>query len=183
MKTITKLFATSLTALAILTTSNLKAQTMGTTEPMTTGSGMAFKIGAGVNYGIFPDRSEMDYGYGADVRLQYDLSPFVAVTASGGYTRLKWKGSPLKFEFIPVMGGVRVFPIERMYLATELGSGLAIKDGANMNFIYTGGLGYEWKNGLDLGVKYEGYVNNSSSDLYFMKTGQFNLRLGYNFKL
>lgn len=83
MKTVTKLFATTLTAFAILSTSNLKAQTMGTTEPMTTGSGMAFKIGVGVNGGLFPDKSEMDYGYGADVKLQYDLSPYVALTASG----------------------------------------------------------------------------------------------------
>ncbi|WP_443947164.1 hypothetical protein ACJVDH_08645 [Pedobacter sp. AW1-32] len=185
MKTITKLFATATTALAIFASTNLKAQTTETTNMMstTTTSGMAFKIGVGVNAGVFPDRSEMDYGYGADIKLQYDLTPFVALTASGGYTRLKWKNSPLKFEFIPLVGGVKVFAIERMYLSGNVGTGLAVKDGANMNFIYGGGLGYEWRNGLDVGVKYEGYVNNSSSDLYFMKTGQFNLRIGYNFKL
>lgn len=182
MKTITKFFAAAAAAVAIFTTTNLQAQTTDMST-MSSTSGMAFKIGVGVNAGIFPDKSEMDYGYGADLRLQYDLTPFVAVTASGGYTRLKWKNSPLKFQFIPLVGGVKVFPIERMYLSGEAGTGLAIEDNANMNFIYGGGLGYEWKNGLDLGVKYEGYVNNSSSALYFMRTGQFNLRLAYNFKL
>ncbi|MFC4141013.1 hypothetical protein ACFSNA_09735 [Pedobacter mendelii] len=183
MKTVTKLFAMTLTALAILTTSNLKAQTMGTTEPMTTGSGMAFKVGVGVQGGLFPDKSEMDYGYGADLKLQYDLTKEVAVFASGGYTKLKWKSSPLNFEFIPLMGGVKAFVFDRMYLTGGAGTGLALKEGAEMNFIYTGGLGYEWTNGLEIGAKYEGYVNNSASDLYFMKTGQFALRLGYNFKL
>ncbi|GAA3979358.1 hypothetical protein GCM10022246_34260 [Pedobacter ginsengiterrae] len=180
MKTITKIFAVA-SALAILTTTNLKAQTSTTT--MTTDNGMAFKVGVGAQAGFFSDKSEMDYGYGADLRLQYDLTKNVAITASGGYTKLKWKGSPLNFEFIPLMGGVKAFVVDRMFLTGGLGTGLALKDGATMNFIYTGGLGYEWNNGLEVGAKYEGYVNNSSSDLYFMRTGQFALRLGYNFKL
>ncbi|PWS33417.1 hypothetical protein [Pedobacter paludis] len=183
MKTITKIFATSLTAIALLTTTNLKAQTMSTSDASMTSSGMAFKVGAGINGGLFPSGSEMDYGYGADIRLQYDLSKNVSVTASGGYTKLKWKNSPLNFEFIPLMGGVKAYVADGFYINPALGTGLAIKDGANMNFIYSGGVGYEWKSGLDIGAKYEGYVNNSASDLYFMKTGQINLRIGYNFKL
>ncbi|RNL52243.1 hypothetical protein [Pedobacter jejuensis] len=180
MRTITKIFAVA-SAVAIFATSNLQAQT--TSTPMMTTNGMAFKVGVGVQGGLFPDKSEMDYGYGADLKLQYDLSKDVAVYASGGYTKLKWKGSPLNFEFIPVMGGVKAFVIDRMYVTGGAGTGLALKEGAEMNFIYTGGLGYEWTNGLEIGAKYEGYVNNSASDLYFMKTGQFALRLGYNFKL
>ncbi|MFC4210830.1 hypothetical protein ACFOWA_06540 [Pedobacter lithocola] len=180
MRTITKIFAVA-SAVAIFATSNLQAQT--TSTPMMTTNGMAFKVGVGVQGGLFPDKSEMDYGYGADLKLQYDLSKDVAVYASGGYTKLKWKGSPLNFEFIPVMGGVKAFVIDRMYLTGGAGTGLAVKEGAEMNFIYTGGVGYEWTNGLEIGAKYEGYVNNSASDLYFMKTGQFALRLGYNFKL
>lgn len=182
MKTVTKLFAIALTAVAMLTNTNLKAQDMSMSQPMTT-SGMAFKIGVGINAGIFPDRSEMDYGYGADLKLQYDLSKDVALTASAGYTRLRWKGSPLNFQFIPLMGGVKTYVIDRMYLSGGLGTGLAVKESAQMNFIYTGGVGYEWNNGLEIGARYEGYVNNSASDLYFMKTGQYNLRIGYNFKL
>ncbi|RZL64893.1 MAG: hypothetical protein EOO93_06800 [Pedobacter sp.] len=181
MRTITKFLAAA-SVFAVFATTNLKAQTMTTTS-MPANSGMAFKVGVGVQGGLFPDKSEMDYGYGADVRLQYDLSPSVAITASGGYTKLKWKSSPLNFEFIPLMGGVKAFVVDRMFLTGGAGTGLALKDGANMTFIYTGGLGYEWTNGLEVGVKYEGYVNNSSSDLYFMKTGQYALRLGYNFKL
>ena len=182
MKRITTLLATAATAFAIFSTTNVNAQTTTETMPMAT-RGSAFKIGVGVNGGLFPDKSEMDYGYGADVRLQYDLTKDVSLTASGGYTKLKWKGSPLNFQFIPLMGGVKAFVTNGFYLNPSVGTGLAIEDGANMNFIYSGGLGYEWNNGLDVGVKYEGYVNNSSSDLYFMRTGQFNLRIGYNFKL
>ena len=57
-----------------------------------------------------------------------------------------------------------------------------IQDGAKTNFIYSGGLGYEF-GGFDAGIRYEGYVNDSASTTYFRKTGQYALRLAYNFKL
>lgn len=183
MKTITKLFATALTAVALFTTANLNAQTMTTMETTPSSNGMAFKVGIGVNGGLFRKSSPMEYAYGADLKLQWDLSKDVALTASGGYTRLQGRNNSLDFGFIPAKGGVKVFAIERMYLATEAGAGFAIEDGAKTNFIYSGGFGYEWNNGLDIGVRYEGYVNDSASTTYFRKTGQYAVRLAYNFKL
>lgn len=182
MKMITKIFATAATAVALFATTTLNAQTMTETDPNPAPKGMAFKIGVGVNGGLFRDQSPMDYAYGADLKLQWDLSPYVAVTASGGYTKLMAKNNAIDIDFIPAKGGVKVFPIRRMYLATEAGAGFAIKDGGKTNFIYSGGLGYEF-GGFDAGVRYEGYVNDSSSATYFRKTGQYALRLAYNFKL
>ncbi|WP_316803358.1 hypothetical protein [Pedobacter nototheniae] len=181
MKTITKLFATATMAFALFTTTNLQAQEMSTMS--TNSNGMAFKVGVGLNGGIFRDKSPMDYAYGADLKLQWDLTKDVAITASGGYTKLMGKDNVLDVDFIPAKGGVKVFAIKRMYLATEFGAGFGIKDGTKTNFIYTGGLGYEWNNGLDIGVRYEGYVNDSASTTYFRQTGQYALRIGYNFKL
>ncbi|WP_231424549.1 MULTISPECIES: hypothetical protein [Pedobacter] len=183
MKTITKLFATAITAVAIFTTSNLNAQTMTTMDAGTTNNGMGFKVGIGLNGGLFKKSSPMEYAYGADLKLQWDLTKDVAITASGGYTKLKGRNNSLDFGFIPAKGGVKVFAIERMYLAVEAGAGFGIEDGAKTNFIYTGGLGYEWDNGLDIGARYEGYTNDVASTTYFRKTGQFALRIAYNFKL
>ncbi|MCX2574209.1 hypothetical protein [Pedobacter sandarakinus] len=180
MKTITKFFATA-AALAIFATTGVKAQTMTTTDA-TMNSGMGFKVGVGVSGGIFRDKSPMDYAYGADLKLQWDLTPYVAVTGSGGYTKLMSKNNTVDPDFIPVKGGVKVFPIKKMYIATEAGAGFAIQDGAKTNFIYSGGFGFEF-GGFDAGVRYEGYVNDSASTYYFPKTGQYALRLAYNFKL
>jgi len=182
MKTITKFFATAAAAVALFSATNVNAQTMTTTDATMMDSGMAFKVGVGVSGGIFRDKSPMDYAYGADLRLQWDLTPYVALTGSGGYTKLMSKNNTVDPDFIPVKGGVKVFPIKRMYLATELGAGFGIQDGAKTNFIYGGGLGYEF-GGFDLGLRYEGYTNDSGSTTYFAKTGQYALRLGYNFKL
>ena len=182
MKTITKIFATATAAVAIFASTSLSAQTMMEPDPNPAPKGMAFKVGVGLNGGVFRDKSPMDYAYGADLKLQWDLSPYVAVTASGGYTKLVAKDNAVDADFIPAKGGVKVFPIKRMYIATEAGAGIAIQDGAKTNFIYCGGIGYEF-GGFDAGVRYEGYVNDSTSTTYFRKTGQYALRLAYNFKL
>ena len=175
MKTITKIMSSVAAAVLIFASTSSNAQTKD--------NGMGFKIGVGASIGTFQKPSQMDYGYGGDLKLQWDLTSRVAVTASGGYTKLNAKTGFTDVSFIPVLGGVRVFPIGRMYLAPQIGAGFAIKDGSKTNLIYAGGVGYEWKNGLDLGVRYEGYTNNSSSPTYFKKTGQYAVRLGYNFSL
>ena len=179
MKTITKIFKTALAAVAIFTTTNLKAKT--TTPRME--SGMGFKVGMGVNVGVFLAQSPLSYSYFASFQFHFDLTQDFAITSSLFYTKLMGRNNALDVDFIPAKGGVKVFAIKRMYLATEAGAGFSTQDGAKTNFIYTGGLGYEWNNGLDIGVRYEGYVNDSGSTTYFKQTGQYALRLAYNFKL
>ena len=180
MKTFTKLFTVAAVAATFFTASNVQAQDM-MTMPMD--NGMAFKVGVGVAGGVFAKSSQFKNSYGADLRLQWDLMKNVAVTASGGYTKLLGRNNSLDVDFIPAIGGVKVFAIERFYLQGNVGAGFAIQKGAKTNFIYGGGVGYEWKNGLELGAKYEGYTNDSGSATYFPKTEQYKLRLGYNFKL
>ncbi|MFD0941417.1 outer membrane beta-barrel protein [Pedobacter boryungensis] len=178
MKTITKLFTMATVVCTTLLSVNAKAQTMNMSN------GMAFKIGVGVSGGVTTENSPFSYGLGADVRLQYDLSKSVSLTASGGYTRLFAKDNIpalADYDFIPAIGGVKVFPIERMYLMAEVGAGFGIQDGSKTSFIFGGGLGYEWNSGFDLGVKYQGYQQDGTSTTYQPVNGQFALRLGYNF--
>ena len=183
MKTTTKKIAIALFAVITLTAFNLKAQD---NMMSTTSSGMAFKVGIGAGAGITTSNSPFSFATGADLRLQWDLSKDVALTASGGYTRLFNKDSfpaLADYDFIPAIGGVKVFAIKRMYLAANVGAGFAIKDGSKTSFIFGGGTGYEWDNGFELGVRYEGYQQDSSSLTYQPVNGQFAVRLGYNFKL
>ena len=181
MKTTTKLFLFAVTITAFLSSINVNAQT---TTMTTMDNGMGFKIGVGVSAGITRDKSPFSYALGADVRLQYDLSPYVALIASGGYTRLFPRDNfpaLADYDFIPAIGGVKVFPIKRMFIAGNIGAGFAIKDGSKTSFIFGGGTGYEFNNGFELGIRYEGYQQDSSSSTYQPINGQYVLRVGYNF--
>lgn len=181
MKITTKLLMSAFIISATLFSIESNAQTTMMSTPRSTG----FKIGFGAGAGIVRDSSPFSYGLGADVRLQLDLAPAVALTASGGYTRLMTKDSSpfADYDFIPAVGGVKVFPIKRMYITGLIGAGFAIQDGSKTSFIFGGGTGYEWDNGFELGVRYEGYQQDGTSTTYQPINGQYALRLGYNFKL
>lgn len=182
MKTTTKLLSIALIAITSMATTTVKAQT----ESMSGTNGMAFKVGIGAGAGVTTAGSPFSFSTGADLRLQWDLSPYVALTASGGYTRLfNDDNHPAlaDWDFIPAIGGVKMFPFERMYLSASIGAGFGIQDGSKTSLIYGAGTGYEWNNGLELGVRYEGYTQDSTSSTYQPKNSQIALRIGYNFKL
>lgn len=166
---------------ATLVSTNLNAQT--TMMPSTRSTG--FKVGVGAGAGIVRDSSPFSYGVGADVRLQLDLAPAVALTASGGYTRLMARDGSIyaDYDFIPAIGGVKVYPVKGMYINGLIGAGFGIQEGSKTSFIFGGGTGYEWDNGLELGIRYEGYQQDGTSSTYQPVNGQYAVRLGYNFKL
>lgn len=178
MKTTTKFFAIAAVALATFASTGLKAQTMGN---MYSNKGVRF--GIGISGGITDDDSAFKNGLGADLRFQFDLSNYVSITATGGYTRLTLENGGDPYEFIPAKGGVKVFPIKGFYGLGEAGAGFGIKKDAKTSLIWSGGVGYEWTSGLDISARYEGYSQDSSSNTYVPYTGQYALRLAYSFKL
>lgn len=176
MKTTTKLFVAILIASTLFISSNLKAQ-----DAMNTN--VKFKFGIGASAAITDGNSPFSYGLGADVRAQLWLAPALAITASGGYTRLVARDNSTvpAYAFIPAVGGVKVYPIKGMFLNGFLGAGFAIKDEQKTSFIFGGGTGYEWENGLELAIRYEGNQQDSASSTYQPIISQYALRIGYNF--
>lgn len=182
MKTTTKLFSIALLALSSFTASTVNAQT----ESMSGTNGMSFKVGVGAGAGATTAGSPFKFSAGADVRLQWNLSQYVALTASGGYTRLfNDDNFPAlaDYDFIPAVGGVKMFPVAGWYLGGNIGAGFGIQEGSKTSLIFGAGTGYEWNNGLEFGVRYEGYQQDSSSSTYQPVNSQIAFRLGYNFKL
>ncbi len=176
MKTITKILSIAAVALTIAST-NADAQSMSGRTP-------GVRLGFGVNGGVAEKGSPFEYGVGADARLQLDMTKDVAITATGGYTRLMAKDNMGDdYDFIPAKGGVKVFPFAGFYGMGEIGAGFGIKDGSKTALIYGGGIGYEWLGGIDISARYEGYKQDSASSTYRPQTGQFALRIAYGFKL
>jgi opacity protein-like surface antigen len=182
MKTTKKIVAIAFLTVASLISLQLKAQDMTTTSTSTS-TGMDLKIGIGASASITDGNSPFSYGIGADVRVTWKLAPAVAITASGGYTRLVARDNSLvpAYSYIPAVGGVKIYPISGMYLNGFAGAGFAVKDGSKTSFLFGGGTGYEWENGLELGVRYEGNQQNSASVTYQSIVSQYALRVGYNF--
>lgn len=180
MKSTTKFFAITAALLSTFAVTGLKAQT---TSPLDSNKGVRF--GIGISGGIKEKGAPFKNSYGADARFQFDLSNYVSITATGGYTRLIADHNGPDYDFIPAKGGVKIFPltVKGFYGAGEAGAGFGIKKDSKTSFIWSSGIGYEWKNGVDLSARYEAYSQNSASSTYVPYNGQFALRLAYGFKL
>ena len=142
-----------------------------------------FKLSVGAEIGVSNAKSPFNYGLGIHLQAQYHVSQQLAITASGGYTRLLTKDTSPQpdYDFLPIIAGIKIFPIDQFYLLTGVGTGVPIQKGSKMSFIYTGGFGYELNRDLDLSIKYIGYQQNKNSSTYQPTNGQFAFRLGYNF--
>lgn len=169
--TIKSIFATVAVAALFLTT-----QANAQTDPK--GDSRDLRLGVGFSVGI-PTEDVYSVALGGDLRLQKDFASNVSGLLSAGYTNfsLKDKFGDGSVGFIPLKVGVKVFPVERFYISGELGAAFGTDEGQGTAFVYAPGIGVGFNNGLDLGLRYEGFSQDGGS------IGQVALRLAYGFNL
>lgn len=178
MKNFTKIIAASAAVVAMLFTTNAKAQ-----SPQ--------RLGIGLNVGI-PTSDQYKLSLGADVRYQFDVDKQLSIPITAGYTNFSGKaidGTIYKYGnygFIPVKVGAKYFfdpSGSGFYGLAEVGAAFGVTpSGAGTGFLYSPAVGYSWSNGIDLGVKYEGNTANPTNFIPKPK-GQVALRLAYGFSL
>lgn len=178
MKKSTKLVASAVAAVAMfIGVNNASAQTSNQREDSN-----AWRLGVGVSAGL-PTDNKYNIAVGGDVRLQKDFFSNISGTLSAGYTNFSIKddakisGQPNSLGYIPVKAGIKIFPVERFYISGEAGAAFGTDKGQKTALVYAPGIGLGFNNGLDLGVRYEGFAQNNSN------LGQVALRLAYGFKL
>lgn len=152
------------------------------------------------------------YVLGGEIFVQRDLGSSISGTFSAGYVHhaldKSWSSWSYytypdgkkeeyllaKYKAIPLKAGIRTYAGRRLFFAGELGASLGInstgllkityadgrieqfQDGSKNSFLYAVSAGYSFENGLETGLKFEDYAS-------FANTKQFNLRIGYRFKL
>lgn len=171
MKTTLKLMASAVVAVALFVSVNANGQTR---EP--SGDSQLWRLGVGFSIGL-PTEDVYKIVLGGDLKLQKDFSSNISGTLSAGYTNFSLKNDLGDVGFIPVKAGVKIFPTERFYFSGELGAGFGTDDGQGTAFVYAPGIGLGLNNGIDLGLRYEGYSMDGGS------IGQVALRIAYGFKL
>jgi hypothetical protein len=76
-------------------------------------------------------------------------------------------------NIIPVKAGLRLYLGDLFYLGGE--AGVAFTSGSVTSFVYTPSMGFKFRNGIDVGVKYDNYSNYNIDDVLAVK-------VGYHFK-
>jgi len=148
------------------------------------------ELGVSFNPGVDVNSSDNKI-FGGDVSLYKPLSNNVVTTFSVGYTHMNRQyyssygimgGSGNVYynnnfsvrNVVPVKVGLRLFLGDVFYLGGEAGVAFASK--RNTSFVYSPSFGFKFKNGLDIGAKYDNYGNRLIQDA-------LSLKLGYHFKL
>ncbi|MEO6849779.1 MAG: hypothetical protein ABI203_08200 [Mucilaginibacter sp.] len=190
MKNRTKIVAVTISAVAILFTSKVSAQTIDPNK---------FRFGIGLEAGV-PTGNAHDisnFELGGTARLQYGLSNNLALTLTSGYYNFFGKNYSSTFSdgtttttvsvegrslgMIPVKAGIKAFFSSNFYFGAEAGAGFEVHapiDGGEKNtkLILSPGLGFANKT-WDVGVRYENFSGHGSS------YGLAALRVAYGFKL
>ena len=82
---------------------------------------------------------------------------------------------------IPVKAGIRYFFAENFYGGAELGAAFSAEGGSGTAFAYSPGIGVEFpvadKAAIDLGVRYEGWSQNSHTNSFIGIRAAFNFGL------
>jgi opacity protein-like surface antigen len=172
MKKISNLAVMAAAAVALLVTNTVKAQTSEAG-----GDSKATRFGVGLSLGA-PTTEGYNFAVGGDLRLQKDFSGNVSGILSAGYTNFSLENEDAgSFGFIPVKAGIKVFPKAKFYFSGELGAGIPTDSESKTAFLWAPGLGYGFNNGVDVGLRYEGFEVKGGS------LGQVALRLAYGFRL
>ncbi|MBC8051624.1 MAG: hypothetical protein H7Y13_01015 [Sphingobacteriaceae bacterium] len=146
------------------------------------------RLGFGISAGL-PTSYSFKSSINAHIQWQHDFSAYVSGLASIGYTsftsheRMKYSSEAEAFNLIPLKVGFKIFPVEHIYISNEVG--MAIRSGSRSSaaFLYAPGLGFEFYEGLDLGLSLENFKKYEMGNLALKISYSFNLTRysGYSF--
>ncbi len=178
MNRTTKKIAQAVAAIAILIgASNVNAQTQETK-----GDSKDVRLGIGFNAGL-PLDDFYKVALGGDIRLQKDFFSNISATLSAGYTHFSFTDELQTLTnkngigYIPVKLGIKIFPVENFCISGEAGAAFGAEKGQSTVIVYAPGIGYGFNNGIDLGLRYEGFAKDGNN------LAQVALRIAYGFNL
>jgi hypothetical protein len=158
------------------------ACTARATFAQTTASKEPGKFSIGVEAGLpVGDASDIsNFAIGGSLKYELPVATSILVSLSAGYTDFLYK-SDLKSligksgeGFIPVKAGVKYYFNQGLYGEGQIGAVFSTESGGGTAFAYAPGIGYSFKNGVDLGFRYEGWSKTGT-------VSQLALRLAYRF--
>jgi len=186
------------TALTFLFACSMHANAQSTPQPPASPNGVIYSIGAegGIVTNDFKDTHKVFYG--GSIQADIPVASQLYATINAGYSEFIGKdnidGTGIKakdLHFLPVMAGLKFFPVPLLYIQADAGAGFAL-DKSNQGFektavfIYTPQIGlqipFNGKSYLDAGIRYEAttkFVSGQDNS----KIDFIGLRLAYGFSL
>jgi hypothetical protein len=141
-------------------------------QGLTTGSFQGYVFGIEGNV-IKPLSSNVEATFSVGYSHAFRNNQEYFHTSDPLYSSVGYGYDYTKRDVVPVKAGLRLYLGNLFYLGGE--AGVAFASGSNTSFVYTPSMGVKFKNGIDVGVKYDNYSNYKIEDVLSVK-------VGYHFK-
>ncbi|MFD2873799.1 hypothetical protein ACFS5N_15040 [Mucilaginibacter ximonensis] len=123
---------------------------------------------------------------GGSLKYAYPVCAATSLTVSAGYTYFPYRGDITSNYigyakinsgegFVPLKAGVKYFLNSLFYAEGQLGAVIPMQSGESTKFAYAPGVGFQFDNRADLGLRYEGWSSSKST------INQVAVRLAYSF--
>lgn len=163
-----------------------------------TSNGIIYSVGAesGISTGNFKDSYKANLG--GSIQADIPIVQQLYATVNAGYTNFFGKSnidgsgvSAIDIHYLPVMAGLKFFPIPEFYIQADAGAGFVLnKTDLRLDktaaFLYAPQVGVQVplssKSFIDAGIKYEG-TTNFNNNPESSKINYFGLRVAYAFSL
>jgi len=140
--------------------------------------GIKFNIGAETGLPVGQVSDGYNLVLGGSVKLEVPTYAGTYFTLSAGYnvffvkSAFKWPGMPSTSGFVPLKAGLKCYS-DNFFVEAQAGIVFST-EGNGHAFAWSPGIGYSLNNGLEFGVRYEGWTNGGT-------TGQISARIAYRF--
>lgn len=152
-------------------------------------------IGSALNFPSGNASNISGIGAGLSLKGEFGISPKYALTTSGsvlGFLGKRYLGprTPTLY-YVPVKAGLKYYTSDDFYLEGQIGASLPLNGNVKSVFIWSPGVGTtlnirNHQNQIDLGLRYEGWLNTNVLNKDITKNttfGFFGLSAGYSFGL
>ena len=146
-------------------------------------------LSAGVESGISAGnfRNSQKWSIGGSLQADFQVQDQLYITAGAGYENFFGKHNPANLQLLPVLAGIKYFPVSKLYIQAAAGTAFVLnKEEVNYKrtaaFLYVPQIGVQFpaggKNFIDAGVRYEGSARYTSTAAN-SKVSSFGLRVAY----
>jgi len=171
------------------------AQT-ATSQQSTDGIKLSAGVETGLGMGNFKDISKTSIG--GTLQADFPVAKQFFATVNAGYIDYIGKNNVLgtgisapDFHILPVMAGLKYFPVSNLYFQADAGAAFALNKSSigyanTAAFLYAPQIGYQFQIGgksfIDAGIRYEGTTSFDGNSSY-AKINEIGLRVAYGFGL
>jgi hypothetical protein len=131
-----------------------------------------FNVGLDAALPLYQMKTIFNGAVGGSLKFEFKQDKNFYITVSGGYEAFLTKEKvnsvivQSTYSYVPIKAGLKYYFIEGLYGEAQAGFALYTQHGGDLGFDYSPGIGYSFKQGFEIGIRYETWVQQPEANPY-----------------